>query len=433
MSATTKKWLLRLVKVAVCTVALWYLSTKVSLDDYVRLAESHEKKHLLLSQSADTLRIVDAETGQTREVERSALAEQPQLKKDQRPIELGLKTIVRSMDWSWAGWGLLGFGPVPFILAWRLRLLLATQDIHMGYRPALLLTFAGNFFNLAVPGTTGGDLYKAYHIAKRTHKRTEGITVVVLDRAIGLISFLLIAVVAIGGARAAGSDIIGVYGTWVGLTMIVLMVGGMLFFSNRMRRWIRYEKWLGRLPFADKLRRIDETAFSFRYHRLQTVVSLGVTVISHSFIVTYIYFLARGFGIHPDAGRDAGELFLAVTIATVVGLLFAAVPISPQGFGLMEAVFFKVMVEGQWSNASQMLALTLSARLVQVAWALPGVIVPWLGLERPRDEPDETLKDANDDTAVADKARAEEQPRLRQVVPTDHKPDALHQNHLSKS
>ena len=388
MKTSARKWLSRLIKLAVCAGALGYLSTKVTLDDYVRLAKAPQKKHLLLSQTRvsekkTTLVIRDADTGRRREVSAADLAKQADLKKDQRPIELGLKTIVRSLDWSWARWALLVMGPVPLIIAWRLRLLLKTQDIDISYRDTLLLTIAGNFFNFAMPGTTGGDIYKAYHIAKRTHKRTEGVTVVLLDRVVGLISFLLIAAVAIFAAR--GTDIVGVFGRWVGYLLCTLILAGILFFSRRLRRLIRYDAWLRWLPFADKLKRIDQTTFSFRYHRLQAITSLAVTLIAHGLVITSIYFLARGLGIGPTLGRDAAELFLAVLIATVVGYLFAAIPISVQGFGLLEAVFWKVLVDGQWSNASQMLALTLGARLVQVVWSLPGVMVPWLGMERPRD------------------------------------------------
>jgi hypothetical protein len=75
----------------------------------------------------------------------------------------------------------------------ELRLLLSMQQISTSLRDATLLTFAGNFSNVAVPGTTGGDLYKAYHIARQTHKTAEGVAIVFLDRAVGLISFLLLA------------------------------------------------------------------------------------------------------------------------------------------------------------------------------------------------------------------------------------------------
>ncbi|OQZ05808.1 MAG: hypothetical protein B6D36_08210, partial [Planctomycetes bacterium UTPLA1] len=50
--------------------------------------------------------------------------------------------------------------------------------------------------------------------------------------------------------------------------------------------------------------------------------------------------------------------------------------------------FFKVLVEGGWSTSSQMLALTLGLRLVQIIWSLPGVVVPWLGFARPREDVD---------------------------------------------
>ena len=41
-----------------------------------------------------------------------------------------------------------------------------------------------------------------------------------------------------------------------------------------------------------------------------------------------------------------------------------------------------------------MLALTLGARLIQVLWALPGVLVPWLGFARPpADGASETASD----------------------------------------
>lgn len=391
MTTTAKRWTSRLIKLAVCGAALWYLSSKVTLEDYARLAENPHVKHIILSESRlpdGSIRytIRDAATGAERVVHESQLADQERLTaiaKDFRRVEKGLKSVVFNADWRWAAWSLVAFAPVTFIIAWRLACLLRTQDIGLSYRDALLLTFAGNFFNFAMPGTTGGDIYKAYHIAKKTHKRTEGITVVILDRVFGLISFLFIAVAAIFLARS--TSVIGVYGTYVGWLMLALVLCGMLYFSNRARRAIGFERLLSRLPLADKLRRVDETAFSLRQHRRETIASMMVTIVSHFIIVTSIYLLARGLGIHPNLGRSAGELYMAVLIATVVGYLFAAVPISIQGFGLLEAVFIKVMVQGQWCDNSTMLALTLGMRLVQIVWSLPGIIVPWLGLERPRE------------------------------------------------
>src|SRR6185295_1740576 len=150
----------------------------------------------------------------TRHVPRSELAKQVKGGRTRERIELGLLSVVRGTDLGWVGWALLTLGPVTFIISWRLRLLLRMQDIQLSLRDATLLTFAGNFFNFAMPGTTGGDIYKAFHIARRTHKRTEGITVVLVDRIIGLISFLLLAAGAI--VVSWRKQMIGEYGKWVG-------------------------------------------------------------------------------------------------------------------------------------------------------------------------------------------------------------------------
>lgn len=387
MSPVLRKWLSRLVKFAVCAFALWYLSGKVAWNDYARLAENPQHPYILISDKAGLLELQDPAGGQLRTVSPSALATRDQLDKGQRPIERGMRYIIKKIDLFWAIAALLAIGPAVFILAWRLQLLLDTQDISISYRDALLLTFAGNFFNFAMPGTTGGDLYKAYHIARRTHKRTEGITVVILDRVIGLISFLLLAGVTIFASWR--HSMIGVYGKWVGYFMIIFLLAAALFFSQRVRRLIGYQKLLARLPFADKLRRIDDTTLSLRYHKKDTILSLSITIFSHFLLVTSVYFLARGLGLHPVPPRTQIDLMAACLLATVVGYLFAAIPISFQGFGLLEAVFAKVIVEGHWGSYSQMLALTLGIRLIQIVWALPGVIVPWLGFARPTHEQEE--------------------------------------------
>lgn len=378
MSSAARKWTSRLIKLAFCAGALWYLTGRVTLNDYARLAANPEKKYLLIRKDADSLELQDPETGKRQVVPYRALAPR---EKGRRDIEPGLKSTFRSADHTWTLWALLLYGPVTFLISWRLQCMLATQDIALGYRDATLLTFAGNFFNFAMPGTTGGDLYKAYHIARRTHKRTEGVTIVLLDRAIGLASFLILGAVAI--LISWKKDLIGDYGRWVGYLMIVFMLGCILFFSHRFRRLIRYDQLLARLPFADKLKRIDQTTFSFRRHRSQAILSLAITLVAHFLFVGSVFCMAHALGIQAHGDQTEGELFLAILLACVVGYLFAAIPITIQGFGLLEAVFIRVLVNGGWCNESQMLALTLSARLIQMAWSLPGIIVPWLGFSRP--------------------------------------------------
>lgn len=385
MTPGLRKWLLRLIKLAVCGGALWYLSDKVAVRDYVRLASAPDRQLILVAESEDTLRVRDPETGEENEASRTELATPDQLAGSRRGIERGLASVARQTDPGWAFWALLAMGPGTFIMAWRLRLLLVIQEIRLSLRDAVWLTFAGNFFNFAMPGTTGGDLYKAYHVARQTKRRTEGVTIVLLDRVIGLVSFLLLATCTIAFYALTRGERLGQYGWWVGYLMVGFIVFALLFFSRRVRKWIRYDALLARLPFGDRLRRIDDTAFQFRFHSWRTLLALLGTLVNHFFMITSIYFLALALGVHPHEGHTSIDLYLASLLATSVGFLLAAVPVSIQGFGLFEAVFYRVFVEGGWCSATEMLALTLSMRLVQIVWSLPGIAVPWLGFARPEE------------------------------------------------
>src|SRR5262249_9693754 len=115
MSGQAKRWISRLIKLVFCAGALWYLSGKVTLNDYARLAENPAKKYLLISRDAQGLELEDPDTGKRMTVPYSALAAR---EKNRREIEPGLKSIFRSADHSWSLWGLLLYGPVTFLISW---------------------------------------------------------------------------------------------------------------------------------------------------------------------------------------------------------------------------------------------------------------------------------------------------------------------------
>ena len=64
--------------------------------------------------------------------------------------------------------------------------LLRAQGIYIGYWEGIKLTYAGNFFNFVMVGTTGGDLFKAFYVAQHTRYKLEAVTTIFLDRVVGL-------------------------------------------------------------------------------------------------------------------------------------------------------------------------------------------------------------------------------------------------------
>ncbi len=148
----------------------------------------------------------------------------------------------------------LVFLPAPVLQAVRLVWMLRAQDISLSHWESLKLTLAGNFFNSFVPaGAVGGDLVKGYYITQRTSQKTEAVTAVLLDRGLGLFTFVIIAMV--GLLFASGEQTRAVrpwlYGlSAVGLVAVVFVI------SRRLRSVLRFERWVDRLPRAEQFGRV---------------------------------------------------------------------------------------------------------------------------------------------------------------------------------
>ena len=95
------------------------------------------------------------------------------------------------------------FMPILFVQAYRWWLLLQTIRINLPPGRVFALNMVGNFYNSFMPGSTGGDLLKAYYVAKQTPHRTRAIMSVLIDRAVGLLALVILGGVMADGAAAA--------------------------------------------------------------------------------------------------------------------------------------------------------------------------------------------------------------------------------------
>jgi hypothetical protein len=102
-----------------------------------------------------------------------------------------------------------------------------------------------------------------------------------------------------------------------------------------------------------------------------------VTLVLQGLAITSMIVAAAGLGLRASAEYIAGY-YVYLSIA----LLVMAVPVSYQGLGTMDAVL-QVFLRGTYGNYSQVLFLGFAMRLLQLAWSLPGVLVPITGAHRP--------------------------------------------------
>jgi uncharacterized protein (TIRG00374 family) len=277
--------------------------------------------------------------------------------------------VFRRMDLRWFGAALLCFGGVCLLGAYRWLLILRAEGLQMAFGRALSIFFIGHFFNSFMLGATGGDVIKAWYVARETHhKKAEAVATVIVDRIIGLLALFVIALVmmAVFYHRVfddpkmmsfAVATLAVVLGT-VAITVIGFWRG----FADKLPG---LRQWLRRLPKYDLLYRMVE---SYRAYATQPKLILTTMVMSmalHLLVMSSIVCVAYGLAIRPTHGL--ADFFLYLPIINTV----SAVPISISGFGVREGMYV-AMLKTVGVAKPAALALSLLGYLVQLTWSIVG-------------------------------------------------------------
>ena len=368
------RWVLPLLRYGLCLAAIYYLYTLVPWHDHLHLKAVGEQRFRIVEQRGDEFVIL--RDGQPTTVRRDQVRHAVIAGEEVPQIEQGIKSVVVRLDRWQALWALLLFIPVTGIQIGRFVVMLAIQGVKLSYWASTKLTVAGNFFNFALPGTTGGDLIKAYYLTRYTHLKTEAVTTVFLDRAIGLFGLVLLA----GGSIIFTREPEQFRQLLLTLALVCfgLAVGAVLVFSRRMRERLHLRELAARLPMAEQILRVGRATVAMRQHKSLVLLSLVMTLVLQAFCIVSAGVMAWALGMTGDLSY----YFIYVSIC----FLIAAIPIAPpQGVGVMEAAYIQFFCRGELQNdPSQALALAVAVRLIQLVWALPGVLVPLLGAHLPR-------------------------------------------------
>jgi len=373
MSKGRHRWALSLLRTVLCVAAIGWLVWTVPWNDRVRLDGEDGPQVRLIEQRPDAF--VVEQDGQVETIALDRVYHDEVGGKRVPDIELGIRHVIWHVDKRLAFLAILIFAPAWFLQSYRLVLMVGIQGVRLRYWDAIKLTFAGNFFNFALPGTTGGDLVKAYYITHYTHLKTEVVTTIFLDRAIGLLGMVLLASGAILLMRIPAE-----FNYLIVVLVVIfgsLMVGALVVFSRRLRHALRLPELTEKLPFGAQLLRIGRATVAMRQHKLRVGASLVLTLILQSIVMISAAVMAQSLGM------TGGMPYYFAYVS--IGFLIAAVPISPpQAIGVMEAAYVQFFTQGGMNTASQAVAFALAVRLIQLVWALPGILVPLLGAHLPR-------------------------------------------------
>jgi uncharacterized membrane protein YbhN (UPF0104 family) len=239
---------------------------------------------------------------------------------------------------------------------WRL---LSAAGLRVPWYESLRLTSLGLFFNLVVPGLTGGDLVKAL-LAARAHptKRHAALVSIAFDRVLGLLCMAVLAAVAV---LVSGETFAAIRTPVVAAAGAGVLLGAATM-SRGLRRAVGLERLLARLPLASTIQKLDEAVLTYSTRPGELAACVLLSFLNHLCMITGILVLGRAFG---DSVLPWSSYFAIAPVATII----SAIPIAPGGWGVREAAYSSLFAL-LGGSAAIGLATSISFGLLQMSISL---------------------------------------------------------------
>jgi uncharacterized protein (TIRG00374 family) len=221
-----------------------------------------------------------------------------------------------------------------FLMSLRLCWLFRPQNLHLSLRMSLQLTLVGFFFATFVPGSAGGDIAKLFYATKENGgRKTEIVTVVMIDRLIGLFSMLLLPLLIAPMFHQIIRNVLVLrylLGT-VALLAACLLAGFLVCLWNQSILNLLGRKAFGLPKWRGLAMRGLETIRTYRRSPEILASALGVSILTNLCLigVTALGMLA----VNPSGLR------LKMCLVIPMGYVANSLPLTPGGLGVGETAF----------------------------------------------------------------------------------------------
>lgn len=274
----------------------------------------------------------------------------------------------------------LVLGGITFLQIWvnnmRWLFLLKGQGFQTTMGKTLPLSLMGLFFNYAMPGSVGGDIIKGYYLAQDhpEQKLAAGVSVF-MDRLIGFFIMVFsgsLAILVFYNHLKHDSRLVAIgTGTLLVTALFILLL--VVSLSRRLRAPLRWTiKWFKEVPGYRILESIYHAMHAYRYRPKELWLALALSMVNQILLVIFFYFAASLLG--------EGQIPLSVFWFCVpIGLVAQAIPITPAGIGVGQAVFY-FLFQAALGSPSQV--GTVGITLMQVFQLLLGLFGAYFYLRR---------------------------------------------------
>jgi len=239
---------------------------------------------------------------------------------------------------------LLGYA----LVAYRLYLLLTWQGISISLWSVVRINCIGLFFNSFMPGSVGGDIVRAYYIAKEKKEfRTKAIVTIFIDRFIGLegLMFVGFAALLFNYDTILSNPHLKALALTISIYILISILAVTAFISKRVKHFFithGLNKLFDKLPQKELLSKIYGAFHVYSDKKINLLKIIAITLPLDLLIIYIFYLLGRELG-------DQSMTFGSYLTAVPVGLLLMAIPLTPAGIGVGQGVFYTLFL---WFGAT---------------------------------------------------------------------------------
>ena len=241
-----------------------------------------------------------------------------------------------------------------------------------------------------MPGSVGGDLLRAWYVTKHTDKKLEAALSVFVDRALGLLCMMIIAVVCYllfmrgRSGLVTSSDKHGFLKSvaqyrWILLSLFVGVAALVcLLLLHRSGRTLLRKAWsFAYVHGTSVIKRLREAIVIYCTRFPTILAALALTIFLQTLVVTAFWLLGLNLGIEANARY----YFVFFPITWVLG----ALPVSIAGIGIHEGGLVELFTRFAGVAPETVLALALCQRAIFMLASLPGAAIHLIGAHLPGD------------------------------------------------
>ena len=238
---------------------------------------------------------------------------------------------VRSMHPGWIVLALAAYAATQSVAVWRWNRLLRAQHIEVEQKRLTESIWVSMFFNNFLPSNIGGDVVRIADTASAAGSKTLAMTVILVDRALGLSALVIIASSGALVASVLGVHVPGARWLWIATALGAVAAVFVISIPQLVGHCLLPVRALNRPWLTERAQRLEDAVIKFRNAPSALVGAFAGALVVQITIVAFYLLTAEGLSVPLP-------IFLGAVLIPV-SLVVQMAPISINGFGVREAVF----------------------------------------------------------------------------------------------